>query len=85
MEATSPANSIPVFIDEDNAIPEFIILDEWDEEDDKKGKIEKIIWTDGVWTPNTTRIRKVPDAPVRPRRYRVYDNLAVIPIDYSSQ
>ena len=83
MEATSPANSIPVFIDEDNAIPEFIILDEWDEEDEKKGG--KIVWTDEVWTPNTTRIRKVPDAPARPRRYRVYENLTVIPIDYSRQ
>jgi hypothetical protein len=84
MEATS-ADNIPVFTDEDNGIPKFVILDEWDEEDEKKGKIKRIVWTDEVWTPNTTRIRKVPDAPPRLRRYRVYENLTVIPIDYSSQ
>ena len=67
----------------------FEVVDEWnedkreqEEESRKKVVIEKVVWTDAEFTPKTTRVRKVPDAPKRPRCYKVYSDLEVIPLAF---
>ena len=81
MEGTSPA--LEIF----NKI--FEVVDEWDEECDQKetcdkGKIVQVVWSNGDFTSKTTRVRIAPDAPKRPRCYKVYNDLKVLPLDFSS-
>ena len=68
----------------------FVIINEQDEgkcgqkETYDKDKTVKIVWIDEEWTPKTTRVRKAPDAPKRLRCYKVYKDLEVLPLDFSS-
>ena len=68
----------------------FVIVNEWCDEDKcdqketcEKGKTVRIVWIDEEWTPKTTRVRIAPDAPKRPRCYKVYNDLKFLPLDFS--